>query len=98
MFDFECHYREEGWQTARYFDFVKEFLIAAQSSGDSDDCDPPPCPTTPQTVTALDTFQGEWARDSFLPKGPRSRLNANLDRFLRFEPSVCEKSTAFTSE
>ncbi|XP_068168647.1 kit ligand a [Antennarius striatus] len=47
MYDFECHYREERWATARYFDFVKEFLQAAQNREDSDDCDPPPCPTTP---------------------------------------------------
>ncbi|XP_049429028.1 kit ligand a [Epinephelus fuscoguttatus] len=51
MYDFECHYREERWQTARYFDFVKDFLIAAQNKEDSDDCDPPPCPTTPYSVT-----------------------------------------------
>ncbi|XP_042352266.1 kit ligand a [Plectropomus leopardus] len=51
MYDFECHYREERWQTARYFDFVKDFLIAAQNKEDSDDCDPPPCPTTPHPVT-----------------------------------------------
>lgn len=51
MYDFECHYRRERWQTARYFDFVKDFLIAAQNREDSDDCDPPPCPTTPHTVT-----------------------------------------------
>ncbi|XP_068459601.1 kit ligand a isoform X1 [Clinocottus analis] len=51
MYDFECHYREERWQTARYFEFVKDFLIAAQNKEDSDDCDPPPCPTTPYTAT-----------------------------------------------
>uniref|UniRef100_A0A8P4KQ88 Kit ligand n=1 Tax=Dicentrarchus labrax TaxID=13489 RepID=A0A8P4KQ88_DICLA len=51
MYDFECHYREERWQTARYFDFIRDFLIAAQNREDSDDCDPPPCPTTPYTVT-----------------------------------------------
>lgn len=51
MYDFECHYREERWQTARYFDFIKDFLTAAQNREDSDDCDPPPCPTTPYTVT-----------------------------------------------
>ncbi|XP_041795715.1 kit ligand a [Chelmon rostratus] len=51
MYDFECHYRKERWPTARYFDFVKDFLIAAQNTEDSDDCDPPPCPTTPHTVT-----------------------------------------------
>ncbi|XP_035521079.1 kit ligand a [Morone saxatilis] len=51
MYDFECHYREERWQTVRYFDFIEDFLIAAQNREDSDDCDPPPCPTTPHTVT-----------------------------------------------
>ncbi|XP_054476414.1 kit ligand a [Anoplopoma fimbria] len=51
MLEFQCHYREERWQTARYFDFVKDFLIAAQNKEDSDDCDPAPCPTTPYTVT-----------------------------------------------
>ncbi|XP_031717060.1 kit ligand a [Anarrhichthys ocellatus] len=51
MYDFECHYREERWQTVRYFDFVKDFLIAAQNKEDSDDCDPSPCPTTPYTAT-----------------------------------------------
>uniref|UniRef100_UPI0037E7B4E0 kit ligand a n=1 Tax=Semicossyphus pulcher TaxID=241346 RepID=UPI0037E7B4E0 len=51
MLDFHCHYREERWQTARYFDFVKDFLIAAQNKEDSDDCEPPPCPTTPHTET-----------------------------------------------
>lgn len=59
MYEFECHYREDRWQTARYFDFVKEFLIAAQNRDDSDDCEPPPCPTTPYTVTTEEFLQGE---------------------------------------
>nr|XP_020448990.1 kit ligand [Monopterus albus]XP_020448991.1 kit ligand [Monopterus albus] len=50
MYDFECHYRKERWQTAQYFDFVKDFLIAAQNNKDSDDCDPPPCPSQPDPV------------------------------------------------
>lgn len=60
MYDFECHYREERWQTARYFDFVKDFLIAAQNRDDLDDCDPPPCPTTPHTVPAEQYLKGEY--------------------------------------
>lgn len=48
MFDFQCHFREERWPTARYFDFVKDFLTAAQLKEYSDDCEPPPCPTTPE--------------------------------------------------
>ncbi|XP_033941877.1 kit ligand a [Pseudochaenichthys georgianus] len=57
MYDFECHYRKERWQTARYFDFVKDFLIAAQNKEVSDDCDPPPCPTTPYPVTPTETYR-----------------------------------------
>ncbi|XP_053175190.1 kit ligand a [Scomber japonicus] len=57
MYDFECHYREERWQTSRYFDFVKDFLITAQHREDSDDCDPPPCPTTPFTVKTETSFK-----------------------------------------
>lgn len=59
MYDFECHYREERWQTARYFDFVKDFLIAAQNREDSDDCDPPLCPTTPHTTTTEQYSKGK---------------------------------------
>ncbi|XP_067349730.1 kit ligand a isoform X2 [Channa argus] len=52
MLDFQCHYRTEKWQTAQYFDFVKDFFVAAKNREYSDDCDPPPCPTTTsQTVT-----------------------------------------------
>lgn len=59
MYDFECHYREDRWQTARYFDFVKDFLLAAQNREASDDCEPPPCPTTPYTVTTEQYLKGE---------------------------------------
>lgn len=58
MYDFECHYREERWQTARYFDFLKEFLIAAQHREDSDDCDPPPCTTPSYTVKTETSSKG----------------------------------------
>lgn len=61
MYDFECHYREERWQTAQYFEFVTDFLTAAQRRDDSDDeCDPPPCPTTPYTETTEEYLKGEW--------------------------------------
>uniref|UniRef100_A0A3P8T5F5 Kit ligand n=1 Tax=Amphiprion percula TaxID=161767 RepID=A0A3P8T5F5_AMPPE len=66
MYDFECHYREERWHTERYFDFVKDFLTAAQNKEDSDDCDPPPCPTTPYAV-----ITEEYSKDTeprYLPE------------------------------
>ncbi|XP_040024907.1 uncharacterized protein LOC120812772 isoform X2 [Gasterosteus aculeatus] len=62
MYDFECHYRQERWQTAQYFDFVKDFLRAAQNKEDSDDCDPPPCPTTPYAVTTADYLNDSETR------------------------------------
>ncbi|XP_077953578.1 uncharacterized protein LOC120812772 isoform X4 [Gasterosteus aculeatus] len=64
MYDFECHYRQERWQTAQYFDFVKDFLRAAQNKEDSDDCDPPPCPTTPYAVTTADYLNATPAASS----------------------------------
>ncbi|KAK7891053.1 hypothetical protein WMY93_023016 [Mugilogobius chulae] len=55
MGDFQCHYRDERWATARYFDFVKDFLTATQRKEFSDDCEPPPCPTTQLPTTAITT-------------------------------------------
>lgn len=60
MLEFDCHYREERWQTERYFDFIKDFLIAAQNKEDSDDCDPPPCATTPYPVTTEENINGKY--------------------------------------
>ncbi|XP_011471186.1 kit ligand [Oryzias latipes] len=50
MYDFECHFRNEQWQTEQYFDYVKDLLKAAEDNI-SDDCDPPPCPTSLPTET-----------------------------------------------
>lgn len=58
MYEFDCHYRKERWHTAQYFDLIKEFLIAAQNGDTSDDCEPPPCPTTPQPVTTEEYLTG----------------------------------------
>ncbi|XP_044049502.1 kit ligand a isoform X3 [Siniperca chuatsi] len=74
MYDFECHYREERWQTTQYFDFVKDFLIAAQNREDSDDCDPPPCPTTPYTVTTEEYLEESPKSSS---KGPGCATGCN---------------------
>lgn len=65
MYEFECHYREERWQTERYFDFLKEYLIAAKNEGDSYDCHPPPCPFTPHDVS--DAF---GASDAYTEEPP----------------------------
>lgn len=84
MYDFECHYREDRWQTARYFDFVKDFLLAAQNREASDDCEPPPCPTTPYTVTT----------EQYLKVSPTSSSKGNPfgNSEARFLPEVVERS------
>lgn len=81
MYEFECHYREERWQTVRYFDFVKDFLIAAQNREDSDDCDPPPCPTTPHTVTT----------EEYLTESTTSKVPECVDCNTHFGPSRMTK-------
>ena len=58
MYEFDCHYRKERWHTAQYFDLIKEFLIAAQNGDTSDDCEPPPCPTTPPPVPTEEYLTG----------------------------------------
>ncbi|XP_051975979.1 kit ligand a isoform X2 [Xyrauchen texanus] len=56
MLEFECHYIEEMWLTARYFEFVEDFFNTANSSREAEDCEPPPCPTsTKRTVTTTTT-------------------------------------------
>ncbi|KAM4554485.1 kit ligand a [Fundulus diaphanus] len=45
--DFECHYSTERWESGKYFDFLQELFRAAPNETYSEECDPPPCPTTP---------------------------------------------------
>ncbi|XP_029909785.1 kit ligand a isoform X3 [Myripristis murdjan] len=68
MYDFLCHYRKERWPTARYFDYVEDFLIAAQDRQDSADCDPPPCPTTPYAITTATDYTTGNEPLRFLPE------------------------------
>ncbi|KAG7455778.1 hypothetical protein MATL_G00244580 [Megalops atlanticus] len=70
MQDFECHYREERWETARYFDFVQDFFMTARSKHQREDeeegrsrgqrevCEPPPCPTTQAPTTNQSSSTG----------------------------------------
>uniref|UniRef100_A0A1A7XVE1 Kit ligand n=1 Tax=Iconisemion striatum TaxID=60296 RepID=A0A1A7XVE1_9TELE len=46
MYEFECHYRTEKWETERYFDFVKDLYEALKHENFSNECDELPCPTT----------------------------------------------------
>ncbi|KAG5845825.1 kit ligand a isoform X1 [Anguilla rostrata] len=58
MQEFECHYREEKWQTERYFQYVEDFLIAARRRTGKEDCESPPCPTTIGPTTTLPSTTG----------------------------------------
>ncbi|XP_048873427.1 kit ligand a [Brienomyrus brachyistius] len=50
MEDFRCHYRDVTWQTADYFDYVKDFLSAARSRRGDTACESPFCPPTTQAI------------------------------------------------
>ncbi|XP_061772977.1 kit ligand a isoform X2 [Nerophis ophidion] len=80
MYDFECHYRQERWPTEKYFDFVTDFLTSAQHPDLPDYCEPPPCPTTPNTPTE-EYFKDQQSR--LLPEAvERSLLSLLLIPFL----------------
>uniref|UniRef100_A0A3Q4MSU2 Kit ligand n=1 Tax=Neolamprologus brichardi TaxID=32507 RepID=A0A3Q4MSU2_NEOBR len=59
MLDFECHYREERFDTNQYFDFIEDLLRAAQNKEDAHDCDVPPCPTSPYPPLIDEYSEGE---------------------------------------
>ncbi|CAL8359009.1 unnamed protein product [Lota lota] len=96
MYDFECHYRTERWQTLRYFNFVEEFLMAAQFPNDSADCDPPPCPTAAHETTrpyatvkeCLETTDDRW----WQCRDPCCCAVHTGNETLRFLPEVVERS------
>ncbi|XP_048014642.1 kit ligand a [Megalobrama amblycephala] len=90
MLEFECHYVEEMWLTAKYFEFVEDFFNTANSSREADDCEPPPCPTsTKTTVTTTTTASTTSAHHSTnekrngLPDDPKKGV---------FLPKVVESS------
>ncbi|KAJ8395710.1 hypothetical protein AAFF_G00029470 [Aldrovandia affinis] len=58
MQDFECHYREDKWQTEHYFEYVENFLNAARHRAGREDCESPPCPTTTAPSTTQSSIQG----------------------------------------
>lgn len=65
MLEFDCHYVNELWLTAKYFEFVEDFFNTANSSRDVEDCEPPPCPTsTKTTVTTTTTASTTSAQHS----------------------------------
>ncbi|XP_072291651.1 kit ligand a [Eucyclogobius newberryi] len=89
MFDFQCHYREERWATARYFDFVKDFLTAAQLKEFLDDCEPPPCPTTQLPTTSAAQLESRGPTESVSEVCPPQR---NCQPQKRILSEVLERS------
>ncbi|XP_051979444.1 kit ligand-like [Xyrauchen texanus] len=74
MLEFECHYIEEMWLTARYFEFVVDFFNTANSSREAKDCEPPACPTstktTVTTTTTVSTTSGKHTANERLNGSP----------------------------
>ncbi|XP_030587466.1 kit ligand a [Archocentrus centrarchus] len=88
MFDFECHYKREGWDTNKYFDFVENLLTAAQNEEDSDECDVPPCPTSPYPPT--ESYSTESSNPS--SNGPMCPTDCKASQTQRLLPEVVERS------
>ncbi|XP_057185422.1 kit ligand a [Triplophysa rosa] len=62
MIEFECHYIEEMWFTAKYFEFVEDFFNTANSSREAEDCEPLPCPTSTKTTITSTTTASPGSR------------------------------------
>lgn len=80
MYDFECHFRNEQWQTEQYFDYVKDLLKAAEDNI-SDDCDPPPCPTSLPTGKGFNVISTccVFARSKFIQvRNVRQLVNESI--------------------
>ncbi|KAI1888585.1 hypothetical protein AGOR_G00186680 [Albula goreensis] len=92
MQDFECHYREEKWETEHYFDYVEDILISARHRSGSPECDSPPCPSTPPPSTVQLSTTGPLSRSAGV-NGCTSESNctSHTERFL--SPDV-QKSLA----
>ncbi|KAJ8393404.1 hypothetical protein AAFF_G00061260 [Aldrovandia affinis] len=68
MQEFKCHYKREKWQTEHYFDYVRDFLAAANTKNESPECDSPPCTTTTTTTTTIAT--ATTATTQLISEGP----------------------------
>ncbi|XP_029615059.1 kit ligand a isoform X1 [Salmo trutta] len=93
-YDFECHYRNEQWQTGHYFHFVEDFLKTARLNRDlPEECDPPPCPT----ATMATTITTQYPTSVNYPAiGTEFNMSApdseTWNEPLRFLPEVVERS------
>ncbi|XP_027891932.1 kit ligand a [Xiphophorus couchianus] len=63
MLEFECHYRVDKWETGKYFNFVEEVCNTADRERPEEECDPPPCPTTPIPTEKTISFQSTSGHD-----------------------------------
>lgn len=89
MLEFECHYIEEMWLTAKYFEFVEDFFNTANSSREAEDCEPLPCPTSTKTTTSTTTASPASRQHSANEKHNGSPDDMEKEAFL---PKVVESS------
>ncbi|XP_062856156.1 kit ligand a isoform X2 [Trichomycterus rosablanca] len=85
MQEFQCHYREEKWLTGEYFKFVEDFFNTANSSRETVDCEPPPCPTTTKTTIATTTATSastHHSQVSLFAVDPTAKQDGTNQRFL----------------
>ncbi|XP_014914146.1 kit ligand a [Poecilia latipinna] len=91
MLEFECHYRDDKWETGKYFNFVEEVCNTADRERPEEECDPPPCPTTPIPTEESSSAQYTSGQDTSLSISTKeiARSSASSPSPLR---QVVEKS------
>ncbi|XP_036376251.1 kit ligand-like isoform X2 [Megalops cyprinoides] len=92
MEEFECHYKDEKWQTANYFDYVKDFLAAAASENKSTGCDSPSCPTTIATPSTPTPTATEPLTSSPKVSGCVTAPDCSMRTERQYFPEVVQKS------
>uniref|UniRef100_A0A096MIK1 Kit ligand n=1 Tax=Poecilia formosa TaxID=48698 RepID=A0A096MIK1_POEFO len=96
MLEFECHYRDDKWETGKYFNFVEEVCNTADRERPEEECDPPPCPTTPIPTEESSSGTAGFILLVFRGKNVSLKQSSNLSKALSSSPSplrqVVEKS------
>lgn len=78
MLEFECHYRVDKWETGKYFNFVEEVCNTADRERPEEECDPPPCPTTP--IPTEESSSGTVGLILLVFRGKKCDLDVNLSK------------------
>ncbi|KAL4656789.1 kit ligand isoform X2 [Arapaima gigas] len=85
MEEFQCHYREDRWQTGEYFDYVKDILSAANSKNETRNCKSPACPSAPTELNTSGPHSQVAACNGLVP-------NCSARTEHQYLPKIVQKS------